>query len=445
MPEQMTTDVRTLLDRDPFDASAVADLREVLGRDPSRYVTLRDAASAIMDRERGKMTPTSHLRLGIADCLLGRYRSSLEHLEKTSDLGLAQYFRGIAFENLQRWPEAEEAFGEAARLGYEVKRSELRRIGAMRRSGKVEEARKHLDKSAAKASPIAEYYYQGGSLHVSDGDLKLASESLEKAVELDGDHTEALFELAYINDLYGNDDYAVDLYKRCMQKPPVPVAAYINLGILYEDDNKYRDAETCYRRVLQTHPNHPRARLFSKDVQASKQMFVDEDSERFSDQMQKVMQVPVTDFELSVRSRNCLKKMNIRTLGDLARTTEAQLLSSKNFGETSLSEIKEIMGAKGLRLGLALEGSERPSGPSFQQPAYDDVSPEERALLSKSISELAFSVRARKCMQRLNIQAVSDLVRRSGDELLETKNFGVTSLNEVRERLNELGLKLKGD
>ena len=48
-------------------------------------------------------------------------------------------------------------------------------------------------------------------------------------------------------------------------------------------------------------------------------------------------------------------------------------------------------------------------------------------------------------MQRLNIQAVSDLVRRSGDELLETKNFGVTSLNEVRERLNELGLKLKGD
>ena len=123
MPEQMTTDVRTLLDRDPFDASAVADLREVLGRDPSRYVTLRDAASAIMDRERGKMTPTSHLRLGIADCLLGRYRSSLEHLEKTSDLGLAQYFRGIAFENLQRWPEAEEAFGEAARLGYEVKRS----------------------------------------------------------------------------------------------------------------------------------------------------------------------------------------------------------------------------------------------------------------------------------------------------------------------------------
>src|SRR5439155_9093967 len=52
-----------------------------------------------------------------------------------------------------------------------------------------------------------------------------------------------------------------------------------------------------------------------------------------------VLEVPVTDFELSVRARNCLKKMNIKTLGDLTRVTEAQLLASKNFGETSLAEI----------------------------------------------------------------------------------------------------------
>ena len=51
--------------------------------------------------------------------------------------------------------------------------------------------------------------------------------------------------------------------------------------------------------------------------------------------------------------------MNIRTLGDLTRTTEAALLASKNFGETSLAEIKEMMTSKGLRLGMALEGGER--------------------------------------------------------------------------------------
>ena len=56
---------------------------------------------------------------------------------------------------------------------------------------------------------------------------------------------------------------------------------------------------------------------------------------------------PITDFELSVRSRNCLKKMNIRSLGDLLKTTEQELLSYKNFGETSLNEIKALLDAKG--------------------------------------------------------------------------------------------------
>ncbi len=71
MAEVMTTDVRAIMDRDPFDASAVADLREVLGRDPSRYKTLRDSVSAIQDREKGNYKPQTHLRLGVADVLLG--------------------------------------------------------------------------------------------------------------------------------------------------------------------------------------------------------------------------------------------------------------------------------------------------------------------------------------------------------------------------------------
>ena len=48
-------------------------------------------------------------------------------------------------------------------------------------------------------------------------------------------------------------------------------------------------------------------------------------------------------------------------------------------------------------------------------------------------------------MTRLNIPSIGDLVKRSGDELLESKNFGVTSLNEVREKLQIMGLKLRGD
>jgi DNA-directed RNA polymerase subunit alpha len=48
-------------------------------------------------------------------------------------------------------------------------------------------------------------------------------------------------------------------------------------------------------------------------------------------------------------------------------------------------------------------------------------------------------------MIRLGVSTVGELLRRTGDELLECKNFGVTSLNEVREKLTAQGLKLRGD
>ncbi len=66
-------------------------------------------------------------------------------------------------------------------------------------------------------------------------------------------------------------------------------------------------------------------------------------------------------------------------------------------------------------------------------------------MLAKPISDLNLSVRARKCMTKLGIQTVGELLSHTGDELLECKNFGVTSLNEVREKLRELNLKLKNE
>ena len=66
-------------------------------------------------------------------------------------------------------------------------------------------------------------------------------------------------------------------------------------------------------------------------------------------------------------------------------------------------------------------------------------------MLAKSIGDLNLSVRARKCMSKLNIQTLGDLLKHTGDELLECKNFGITSLNEVREKLTGMALKLKND
>src|SRR5580658_11262240 len=112
-----------------------------------------------------------------------------------------------------------------------------------------------------------------------------------------------------------------------------------------------------------------------KDVDSARSMFYDDDDTHRGDRRNQVLEIPITDFELSVRSRNCLKKMNIRSLGDLLRTTEQELLSYKNFGETSLNEIKALLAQKGLRLGQAAEG-DKPAIRRSPTPTVGNVAPE---------------------------------------------------------------------
>jgi len=67
----------------------------------------------------------------------------------------------------------------------------------------------------------------------------------------------------------------------------------------------------------------------------------------------------VEELELSVRSYNCLKNANIRTIRELVQKTEADMLKTKNFGRKSLNEIKEILGTMGLGLGMRLDQGDR--------------------------------------------------------------------------------------
>ncbi len=63
----------------------------------------------------------------------------------------------------------------------------------------------------------------------------------------------------------------------------------------------------------------------------------------------------VDEMELSVRSYNCLKNANIKTIGELVQKTEGEMLKTKNFGRKSLNEIKEILTNMGLSLGMKLD------------------------------------------------------------------------------------------
>lgn len=68
-----------------------------------------------------------------------------------------------------------------------------------------------------------------------------------------------------------------------------------------------------------------------------------------------ILRRPVDDLELTVRSANCLKAENIYYIGDLIQRTENELLKTPNLGRKSLNEIKEVLAAHGLTLGMKLE------------------------------------------------------------------------------------------
>ncbi|MFH1037265.1 MAG: DNA-directed RNA polymerase subunit alpha [PVC group bacterium] len=80
----------------------------------------------------------------------------------------------------------------------------------------------------------------------------------------------------------------------------------------------------------------------------------DIETEDLEDKLQKLLNMPINEIELSVRSSNCIKSANIQTIGDLVRRTEMEMLKYRNFGKKSLEEIKGILSSLGLSLGMEI-------------------------------------------------------------------------------------------
>ncbi len=294
--------------------------------------------------------------------------------------------------------------------------------------------------------PADQAYFRGRVLELQR-DVDGSIEAYDEVLEQDENHKQALFRLALNVDLRGEDEEARELYERALMHPPVNIACVVNLGILYEDMGNYRRAMQCFDLALHAHPDNARARMFRRDAAAALNMYYDEDQERRDDKRNKLLRTPINDFELSVRSRNCLAKMNIRTLGDLVKKTEAELLSYKNFGETSLTEIKEILKNKGLRLGMTNdELMHRDLGEASEAPVAveESADPNSPDPARRPIAELDLSVRSRRIVDLLKLRCIGDLSSKTEAELLGCPNFGQTSLNEIKTKLDEFGLSLRG-
>lgn len=281
--------------------------------------------------------------------------------------------------------------------------------------------------------------YVQGLLKEVEGAYDEAVRLYQQTLAIGENHAGALFRLAYHESLRGDTETAIDLYERLCNQKPAPLGALLNLGILFEDDEDYQLAQNCFQRILDFDPAHPRARLYLADVSASASQYYDEEKKRNEDKHAAVLSIPVTDFELSVRSRNCLANMNVRTLGDLISLSEQELLAFKNFGETSLTEIKQILTQKGLKLGMIAPKPDALIGLR----AIEDLDPTNA--VHKAVAELDLSVRSRRALDTLGVRSLGELANLSEQQLLSCKNFGQTSLMEIKKKLETYGLALKAD
>jgi len=290
------------------------------------------------------------------------------------------------------------------------------------------------------ASTVEGWYLLGRAAELRR-DYASALEAYSAGKDIDPTHRMLLRRLGYLAERCGLDETAVEAYETLSDLRPLDRSVLMNLGVLYEDMGRDADAASCYDVVVKNCPTDERARLYLSDAMAAIDMYYDEDMEKKEDRLNQILRIPITDFELSVRARNCLNKMQIITLGDLVQRTEQELLSYKNFGETSLTEIKEILHSKGLRLGMPREEAVA----SIEAHAARMHSGERSDVMNKPILELHLSIRARRTVETLGCLTVGDITKHSAEELLGMPNFGQTSLQELRAKLAELGLKLKGE
>jgi DNA-directed RNA polymerase subunit alpha len=443
-----TTQVATLLPARIADFAAFEHLRSSAYESHAAYESFvnevlyaEEEASAA-----DAVDPDRCVAIGVGLSLIGRGDQAQSWFDKAPDNEVTHYLRAQHLRSIHKFDQAIDRFNQAARASRLIEPlCRLEIVETYLDANRLNDAKELLEEPDPGTPHRPFRMYLKGLMFSKEGLYPEAIETLRDAVELDPLYHKAQFKLAYLLDLFGEDAEAIRMYQNCTATPPVHVNALINLAVLYKDRGQLDEAGDCLRTVLDTDPNHERAKLFLKDVRSSRSMLYDEDQERMLESRNALLDIPISEFELSVRSRNCLKRMSIDTLGDLLRTTEADLLAYKNFGETSLNEIKNMLAQKGLRLGQMAQEEAPAQANTGSIPAPDSgyTPPGSAAVLGKSVSEVELSVRSRKCLQRLGILTLGDLASRTEAELLGSKNFGVTSLNEIKQRLAEHGLSLR--
>ncbi len=400
--------------------------------------------------ERMDTTGEEGRRRGLGHWMTGQFAEAAELLSQYPDDDVAAFTLGHSLVSSGRHAEAAKVFERLSIKHPEEPRPRQAWLDAALEADlatlDTETAVANLNAGITSAplsfSESAEALYLTGRASELQDDAQGAIDAYTAARRVDPTLRRNLFRMAFVAERSGLDELALDCYESLTTMLPIDRNVMMNLGVLYEDLGRDGDAAACFDTVTISLPTDKRARLYRADAVAGINMFYDEDLEKKEDRLNQILRIPITDFELTVRARNCLNKMDIMTLGDLVKKSENELLSYKNFGETSLAEIKEILGSKGLRLGMAREEAVASiaRNQTFSPQELDTSEPTNR-----SINDLKLSIRARRAVENMGCMTLGEIIAHTEEELLAMPNFGVTSLIELRDKLSDYNLKLKGD
>jgi DNA-directed RNA polymerase subunit alpha len=369
---------------------------------------------------------------------LGRVEEAIPLFEQARASREKSYLLGLSYLDVGKAEPALAQLKEALDADPSDATAAAAMAEAHTRMGDFEAAEKVLDRHLKKNPDHAELLYAQGLTLDFQGYHDEAVEKYERALEKEPGHPRSLFRLAYLYDLAGEDDRALELYEQLRRQRPIHVNTMINLGIFYEDRNEFEKAADCFRAVLEYFPNHPRARLYLRDAEASLSMFYDEEAARREARMAQVLGLPLADVTFSQRVRNALQKLGLATLGDLVQRTEEELLEIPNFGKTSLREVKEFLTSKGLNLASGGEVATVPGGEPVEGEAQDEVK-------NRPLADFEWSGRIRKVFEKLGVVTVGDLMNYSESDLLKSKNLGSTSIKEIRQKLGTLGAAMRAE
>ena len=236
------------------------------------------------------------LAAGIGLFILGRDAEAVEKLQKGSDCKEKFMYLAFALRRLGKYDEAIKNLNASAKHGADALAVSLEKAATYRMASNFESAEKEMKGCANFKNVSAEYHYQLGRLQEAQGLYDEAIENYKAALELSPEHQEAMFHLAYRCDLSGDEDAAIDYYKAIASSSPAYTSALLNLAVIYEDKGDYDKAAQCVDKVLACHPNHKRAILFQKDIESSKTMVYDEETEKKKTRKMQILETPYIRF-----------------------------------------------------------------------------------------------------------------------------------------------------